>query len=180
MKELIYLGRVILEDGILVDKSNVEAVQSYVKQRNTTDIRTFLWTNFYQKFIHGFADNATPLNSLLVKGTNFCWNEACPKAFDKLKQLINEAPILVLPNFNKTFFLYTDAPRFSILIFQGGKMLQSEYIVVAYGGRAFRPADRNCPISKKACLALIQEIKHYRIYIANKTFQIFTDDSFRN
>lgn len=47
MKELKYLGRVILEDGILVDKSNVEAVQSYIKLRNTTDIRTFLWTNVY-------------------------------------------------------------------------------------------------------------------------------------
>lgn len=69
-------------------------------------------TIYYWKFTHGFADTATytPLNSLLVKGTKFCSDEACQKAFDKLKQRINEAPILAFPNLNKTLILYTDTP----------------------------------------------------------------------
>lgn len=101
VKEVKYLGHVISKDGISLDMSKVEAVKSFPEPKNTTDIRAFLGlANYYRKFIHGFANIATPLNRLLVKGTKFCWDEPCQKAFDKLKQLLTEAPILAFPDFN--------------------------------------------------------------------------------
>lgn len=178
VKEVKYLGHVISKDGISVDMSKVEAVKSFPKPKNTTDIRAFLGlANYYRKFIHGFADIATPLNRLLVKGTKFCWDEPCQKAFDKLKQLLTEAPILAFPDFNKTFILYTDASGFSISYILGQKDAKGRETVVAYGGRALRPAERNWSISDRECLALVEGIKHYRIYLANKKFQVFTDHS---
>ena len=71
--------------------------------------------NYYCKFIPKYAQIAGPINQL-VSGENVNkkkalveWNEECQKAFNKLKQLCSQTPILAYANYKKTFKLHTDA-----------------------------------------------------------------------
>ena len=43
------------------------------------------------------------------KDTAYNWNHHCQGAFDKLKQRLTTAPILIYPNYAKEFILATDA-----------------------------------------------------------------------
>lgn len=52
---------------------------------------------------------AQPLHALTLKGAAFCWSVACQDAFDTLKMLFTESPILVYLDFSKSFTLETDA-----------------------------------------------------------------------
>jgi hypothetical protein len=53
----------------------------------------------------------------------FQWEQAQQQAFDALKSKLTQAPLLQLPNFEKTFELECDASGISIggVLIQGGK-----------------------------------------------------------
>ena len=66
--EIHFLGHVVLEHGIQVDPSKVEAVVSWRRLRSITDIRSFLrLVGYYRRFILGFSSLTLPLTRLVRK-----------------------------------------------------------------------------------------------------------------
>ena len=47
------------------------------------------------------------------KNVKFEWNEQCDIAFKKVQIAINNADILRHPNYNKEFFIWTDASKYA-------------------------------------------------------------------
>lgn len=66
--------------------------------------------NFYHSFVQKFSAVAAPL-SALTKGTSykFLWRSEAEEAFKELKCRFNFAPILTLPDLEKTFVVEVDA-----------------------------------------------------------------------
>jgi len=64
--------------------------------------------SFYRRFVKNFSTLASPLNELVKKNVSFHWGEAQEKAFQALKDKLIHAPILHLPNFDKTFEVECD------------------------------------------------------------------------
>ena len=52
---------------------------------------------------------AAPLFALTRKDVVFQWDKRCQNSFDRLKDWLIQAPLLVFPNFSKPFVLETDA-----------------------------------------------------------------------
>ena len=101
---ITYLGHIVSSKGIETDPKKVEAVKNFV--------RSFLgFTNYYRRFIRGYAKVAKPLNTL-VSGNNanrkkapIKWTDECQVTFDKLKELCTSTPILAYANYKKPFQL---------------------------------------------------------------------------
>ena len=55
---------------------------------------------FYRKFCDNFSVIAEPLTNLLRKWTKFIWTNDCQKAFDILKAILKNEPVLLAPNFD--------------------------------------------------------------------------------
>ena len=114
--KITYLGHIVSSKGIETDPRKVKAVKNWTVPRTVTDVRSFLgFTNHYRRLIKGYANVARPLN-LLVSGDNanckralIKWTEECQIAFDKLKELCTNTPILAYANYKKPFQLLTDA-----------------------------------------------------------------------
>ena len=53
------------------------------------------------------------MNALTRKNREFVWDEICEKSFQLLKQMIVEKPILVYPDPNKPYVLFTDASKYA-------------------------------------------------------------------
>ena len=56
-----------------------------------------------------FSTIAAPLNELTKKGVPFYWDNEQENAINMLKDKLTHAPLLQLPDFNKTFELECDA-----------------------------------------------------------------------
>ena len=65
-------------------------------------------TRYYRKFIQNYGVIATLLTTLLKKDT-FHWSPQAKQAFVALKQAVSNPPVLILPNFSKTFIVDCDA-----------------------------------------------------------------------
>ncbi|KAK8701427.1 hypothetical protein V6N13_019814 [Hibiscus sabdariffa] len=78
--------------------------------KNVGEVRSFLGlAGYYRRFVKGFSSIALPLTKLLRKDQPFEWSEDRQRSFDQLKQALTHAPVLVQPESDKEFTVYSDA-----------------------------------------------------------------------
>jgi hypothetical protein len=116
-----FLGYVVTPQGIEVDEVKIKAIKSWPIPTTLTQFQSFLeLAGFYRHFMRDFSTIAAPLNDLTKKGVSFHWGAAQDQAFHTLIDKLTLAPLLQLPNFDKTFELECDASGIGI----GGVLLQ--------------------------------------------------------
>lgn len=73
--EVTFLGYIITAEGIRVDPSKVEAINSWPIPKSIHDVRSFHGlASFYRRFIKNFSSVAAPLTDC-IKGDKFQWTE---------------------------------------------------------------------------------------------------------
>lgn len=88
-----------------------------------------------------------------------------------MKQCLLTPPILKYPDFTKEFFLTTDAGDIAL-----GAILSQKYdsydLPVAYASRVLPNSEKNYAPVKKGLLAIIWEIRKFRLYLYGIKFTI--------
>jgi hypothetical protein len=85
--------------------------------------------------VKDFSTIAAPLNELTKKDVPFSWGTRQGNAFDMLKDKLSHAPLLQLPDFNKTFELECDASGIGL----GGVLLQERKQVAYFSKKLCGP-----------------------------------------
>jgi hypothetical protein len=173
-----YLGFVIeAGKGISMDPAKVAAITGWEAPTTATGVRSFLgFANFYRTFIKNYSDLALPLNQLTHKGTAFLWNEQCEQAFQKLKTMFTEAPILVRFDPDFETIVETDASGWCI----GGTLLQLQpsgmFHPCAFFSKKNSPAECNYEIYDKEMLAIVRCLEAWDSDLRSvQEFQVRTD-----
>ena len=136
-----FLGHVVSMDGVMVDPSNIEAVKSWVRPTNVTEVRSFVGlASYYRRFVKEFSSIASQLTNLTKQSVPFVWSDECEESFHKLKNLLTTAPILTLPVEGRNFVVYCDASYSGL-----GAVLMQEKNVIAYASRQLKVHGRNYP-----------------------------------
>ena len=117
-----------------------------------------------------FSTIACPLNELTKKNVPFTWGKAQQHAFDELKRRLTQAPLLVLPDFTKTFEIECDASGIGI----GGVLMQNGR-PVAYHSEKLDGARLNYPIYDKELFALVRVLQVWQHYLWPREFIIHSD-----
>jgi hypothetical protein len=114
--ELIYLGFFISENELRMDPDKVEVIKNWPSPKNIFEVRSFHGlASFYRKFIKNFSGiSATMMDIVKKRHKSFHWTEEAEKIFNLLKRKITERPVLVLPDFQRTFQVKCDASGFVI------------------------------------------------------------------
>ena len=138
-KELVYLGFVILAEGLKMDPEKVRAILEWPTLRSATEVRSFHGlASFYRKFIKGFSSICGPLTETMRGDRKeFMWTTGADKSFNLLKEKVTEQPVLALLDFNKVFQVDCDASGTAI-----GVVLSQEGRPVAYFSEKLNDAKR--------------------------------------
>ena len=71
-----------------------------------------MWlASYYRRFVEGFSKIVKPITTLQRKGVRYEWIKECDIAFNELKRLLNNAPILRVLDMEKEFMVYTYASK---------------------------------------------------------------------
>ena len=83
--------------------------------RNKKEIQSFIWKiNFLRWFIPNFAEIVKHLTKMIRKDQDVKWTPEAKLNFEKIKQALTEAPVLVRSNLSKDFITFYFASKDSI------------------------------------------------------------------
>ena len=100
----------------------------------------------------------------------FEWDDKCQFSFERLKEVLVEAPVLIHPTPGRDYTMYGDASRIGLgcVLIQDGK-------VVAYASRQLKPHEQNYPTHDLELAAVVFTLKIWRHYFYGEKCRIFTD-----
>ncbi|WVZ84506.1 hypothetical protein U9M48_031535 [Paspalum notatum var. saurae] len=155
LKEVAFLGHILLAKGVAVDPSKVEDVLNWKQPQTVTEIQT----GYYHRFIKDFSRISKPITA-----------PKCEEAFGTLKKLLTSAPVLAQPDITKPFDVYCDASGSGL-----GCVLMQEGRVIAYASNQLRKHEVNYPTHDLELLAVVYALKKWRHYLLGNTCHIYTD-----
>ncbi len=110
MDKVVFLSYIMSSKGVQVDGEKIKAIKDCPTPKNAYEVRSFHGlASFYRRFVPNFSSIAALLNELVKKNVAFEWKKKHEHAFSELKDKFCSAPLLSLPNFNKTFEIECDA-----------------------------------------------------------------------
>jgi len=156
VREVRFLGVIIGEDKVRMEKEKVQGVIKWLVPRSTKDVQKFLeLANYYRWFVKDFARIAKPLHEMMRKKMKWSWRERQQRVFEKLKERFMTEPVLVTLNLNKEMRVEVDVSDFVIGGVLSMKYENKKWRPVAYISKLLNEAERNYEIHDKKMLAII-------------------------
>uniref|UniRef100_A0A1J3GT37 RNA-directed DNA polymerase n=2 Tax=Noccaea caerulescens TaxID=107243 RepID=A0A1J3GT37_NOCCA len=164
---VVFLGFVVSADGVQVDEEKVPAIRDWSSPTTVGEVRSFHGlTGFYRRFVRDFSTIA----EVIKKDVGFKWEKAQEDAFQALKDRLTNAPVLILPDFLKTFEIECDASGIGI-----GAVLMQDKKSIAFFSEKLGGATLNYPTYDKELYALVCALQTWQHYLWPKEFVIHTD-----
>ena len=108
------LGHIVSKEGIAVDPGKIEAIIKSPAPKNAKQLGRFLGQlRWHSRMLRYLADFATPLHAA-VHRTPFQWTDTEEKAYNALKIMLSQAPVVQPPNWAQPFHVFVDASDIAI------------------------------------------------------------------
>ena len=178
MAESLLLGHIVGRGQVKPDAVKICDLLNFRRPRTKKDVRSFLGlAGYYRRFVENFSSIAAPLTDL----TRDCcpdkvsWESQHQHAFDCQVNALSSDPVLQGPDYEKKFYLQTDASNRGIgaVLSQMGE--DGSDRPVAYYSRILLSREKNYAAVDKECLAIVDGIRHFQIYLTGVPFEVITD-----
>jgi hypothetical protein len=171
LTEVTFLGHIISAGGVSVDPGKVKDVLNWMTPTTASEIQSFLGlAGYYCRFIKDFPKIAKPMMKLLEKNKAFEWIAECQASFEKLRERLTSASVLVLSNLTKKFNIYCDTSRRGL-----GCVLMQEGQVVCYASFQLRKHEENYPTYDLELAAVVHALKIWRHHLIAHRCEIYSD-----
>ncbi|KAL9224714.1 hypothetical protein vseg_000724 [Gypsophila vaccaria] len=168
------LGHVVSQRGIEVDPSKIKAITEMKAPTNIDEIRSFLGQiQYISRFVNKLTMICAPIFKKLKKEEHTKWDDACQQAFDKIKSVLSNPPILVPPKENLPLSLYIT----TTLTAMGAMLAQTvngEERAIYYISKKFQDYETRYTPLEKSCLALVWSTKKLRHYMLSHETHVYS------
>ena len=126
-------------------------------------------TGYYRRFIQSYGVICRPLFDALKKNS-FVWTEQQDQAFQNLKTIMSNPPVLALPDFSQPFVLEADASGNGI-----GAVLMQQGKPISFISKTLGPKATALSTYEKEAMAILEALKKWKHYFASTSLIIRTD-----
>ena len=180
-KKVVYMGHLFSYEGtipcITPTKSKIDAICRIEKLTNVKSVRSFCgMVNFQAMYLKALQTILAPLYNLLKKNKKWAWTQECQNALEKIKKMISNPPVLVMPNTTGHFTLVSDTSK----IATGAALYQEQEGIqrlVAYNSKRLFEAAVRYSISELELLGLTINITSFKIYLKCVHFSVIINHS---
>ncbi|MBW0479662.1 hypothetical protein O181_019377 [Austropuccinia psidii MF-1] len=177
-EELKSLGNIVSGLSLGINKNNVAEVLLKPIPQNKKKMMSFLvFASCYRKHLKDFAIIANSLYRICDEQTVFEMKKERLKAYEKIREALTEAPLLLIPDWNIPFKLYIDACGDRL-----GEALHQVQIIdekpteapICYISRQIKPKEEIYVASQMVCLYLVCELEKLHYYLDGSIFEVIT------
>ena len=175
-EEVVFLGHKLTREGVVPNKSLIEAVKNYGRPKNAKNVKQYLGLiNFYRRFIPNLAKISVPLVNLTRKNQKFKWSSEEEKAFQHLKCCLLKSPVLIYPDLQKDFVIHADASDFAIGAVLGQLDDNNDMQAIAYMSRKLNDVESRYSTTDRELLSIVYAVKQFHPYIYGRKTKLYTD-----
>jgi hypothetical protein len=108
MKERKLLGHIVSTEGVRIDPSRMEEIQTLTLPRSRKEVQSFLGkVNFLRRFVSNFVELVKKITVMLRKGNAVKWTDDPREYFKQIKKVLTEAPVLIRPDYSEDFMIFS-------------------------------------------------------------------------
>jgi len=132
---------------------------------------------FCDRFLPHYSEIASPLHHFTEAAVPFCWTNECETAFNNIKQLLTNAPLLRAPDSRDFFILETDfSDKGEGVCLKARSYTDGNKYIIAYASHKFNSTEAKWNIVEKEAHAIIFATQKFRHYLFGKPFLLRTDN----
>ncbi|GFU50378.1 retrovirus-related Pol polyprotein from transposon 17.6 [Trichonephila clavipes] len=175
-RKVKFLGHVVENGTIRPSIAKTIAVKKFPVPTTVKQVQSFLGLiGYFRKFIPAYSQ--IPLSDLTRKDNPFMFEQPQMEAFEKLKKLLTESPVLSIFQQGRTTELHTDASQqgYGAVLLQEAE--DGKLHPVQYMSQKTTPAEEKYSSYELEVLAIVDALKKFRTYLLGNHFKIITDCS---
>jgi hypothetical protein len=166
MKEGNLLGHIVSVEGVRIDPSKVEAIQTLSLPRSRKEVQDFLGKiNFLRRFISNFVEVVKHITAMLRNGNEVKWTTEPRESFVQIKKALTEAPMLINPDYSKDFLIFYFSSFDTVAAVLLQKNGEGREKPISFFSEALRDLEIRYEIMEKQSYALVKALKAFRVYV---------------
>ena len=166
-----FFGHVITDQGLQACPKKIEAITRLPSPDNREKVETFLGlVNYMTKFAPKLAEITAPIRCLLKKDTEFLWDAPQEQAFQQVKVIITQSPVLGYFDPHKPLVLETDASKYGV----GCCLMQNEQ-PIAFASKSLTQTEIGYAVIEKEMLAILFGLNRFHQYTYGREVTVHCD-----
>ncbi|CAA0816690.1 Unknown protein, partial [Striga hermonthica] len=170
-----FLGYLVTKRGIEVNPEKVRAVMKMKSPTNVKEVHILVGRIAgLSRFISKVAEKSGPLFKTLKKSAKFQWTEEAQKAFEELRGVLANLPLLAKPVQGEELVLYISIGEravSSVLLREEG----TAQLPIYYVSRVMQGAETRYSEIEKCALAVVVTARKLRPYFLNHKVKVRTN-----
>ena len=179
VKRIEYVGHVISKEGLSMSKEKIQSVLDFPRPKNMQTLRGFLGlANYFRGFVPNYSHVVAPLHKMTVhdgkRHAKVEWKEEAIKAFQHVRELISQCPLMYFIDRHSPIHLYTDASDYGV----GGALFQligEEMKPISFISKSLSSSQLNWSTIQKEAYGIFISCTKLNHLLRDRKFVIHTD-----
>ena len=170
-RSVTFLGHIITKDGLMADPAKIEAIRDMPCPTDVAGVQRLNgFVNYLAKFLPGLSDVMEPIRQLTKTDVPWNWSKTQEDAFEAMKRLVSEAPVLRFYDPDKELSIQCDASQTGL----GAALLQDGQ-PLAFVSRALTDTETRYAQLEKEMLAVVWSIEKFDQYTYGRRVNMISD-----
>ena len=170
--QIMYLGQLLTSEGVKADPRKVSAILDMPALENKSDLQRFLrMVTYLGKFVSNLSEVSAPFRVLLEKDIVWSFDTPQQQAFQELKLIITNTPVLKYFDPKLPIKVSSDASKSGLSATLEQKHGDNWY-PVAFASRSMTSLETNYVQIEKEILSIVFACEHFNDFLYGQRFLV--------